>query len=759
EGKKCLMLGLVDLYAFAKFLEDDWIAVMRGIPVEYGSQTKNQKDISRSMGWAKPTKRKFVNDGRPPDTTAALLDNPAKKTKTGRPNNSCNVKRDIYSTYQSYTASSETHLQNRCWMAAALESLFALYNPLRLRNASVKGATLFDHLIKHFNTRATYHLTKKGRFRTILTTGPTKLMTFANKKLGAQFVPGAFASCDYFLELLLEPKKNSPKPLKGLFEVEETRNYTCELNPANPIDPKIRSQKQDVTVLKISKQMFQWNSIELGDVFALVQSWTSVGIQKRSGLSCKCPVIDAEQQSDISKSTSPNAKKSKKSKCRKDTDPDIAVLDPLTGGFHHCMDEVSVMTFKDDTPPQHLYFYLKLPAIRRDDKANQEFMASVNWPFKLDFKGTTYTLFSRGFWNGYHYWVKVFRSSLGGISGIWIHNDRQNDGKAQLINPNPSSIGGVQPYTSWTMYSRAWTADEADYATLCIKQITEDYKDSSDGLIPFVYLRRLLKSGSNGNINESDVIQLDDDGEDDIEAIADAPEYSSEDSDEDTKSNSNSETGKSDSSDSDRAFQSEPDFDEDTKASKSGSDSETGKSDNSDSNRAFQSEPESATQSLPSLPALPTPPATKPLRLKLTLKKPAPNTSANQTEVATEVKPSPNTCITQATAVSIKPKPKPIKTGRKKLPETRADQINVATEPRPSPKTFDNQTSMATKPNPNLIKTGRKKMPENTTTNKTEVPTKPTPKPIKTGWKELPSQPIPAADFPKRQTSGRRSQN
>ncbi|WAR57160.1 hypothetical protein PtB15_8B207 [Puccinia triticina] len=69
----------------------------------------------------------------------------------------------------------------------------------------------------------------------------------------------------------------------------------------------------------------------------------------------------------------------------------------------------------------------------------------------------------------------------------------------------------------------------------------------------------------------------------------------------------------------------------------------------------------------------------------------------------------------------------------------------------------NNQTSMATKPNPNPIKTGCKKMPENTTTNETEVPTKPKPKPIKTGRKELPSQPIPAADSPKRQTSGRRS--
>ena len=46
EGKKCLMVGMAELFAFVKVLEDDWHAVMRGVLIEYGSTTKTQQDIS-----------------------------------------------------------------------------------------------------------------------------------------------------------------------------------------------------------------------------------------------------------------------------------------------------------------------------------------------------------------------------------------------------------------------------------------------------------------------------------------------------------------------------------------------------------------------------------------------------------------------------------------------------------------------------------------------------------------------------------------
>jgi hypothetical protein len=45
------------------------------------------------------------------------------------------------------------------------------------------------------------------------------LFKFANTKLEARFEPGEEASFDYFLQLLVDPRKNSPKVLKGLFEL------------------------------------------------------------------------------------------------------------------------------------------------------------------------------------------------------------------------------------------------------------------------------------------------------------------------------------------------------------------------------------------------------------------------------------------------------------------------------------------------------------------------------------------------------------
>ncbi|OAV99289.1 hypothetical protein PTTG_25339 [Puccinia triticina 1-1 BBBD Race 1] len=221
EGKKCILLGMIELHSFMSYLEDDYKAVMRGVPVKYGSQTKMQADVSQSMGWVKPRKRKFENDGRPPDTTDTLLGDKKTKNTGGRPKKSPNVYRDEYTTYQSYSASQVDHLKNRCWLAAALESLFALYSPLWLRNCKGKGQSLFENLVRHFNAWATHNLTEKGRLRSTLTNGQTKLFMVANKRLGANFVPGKYASCDYFLEIALDPQRNSAKALKGLFELQE----------------------------------------------------------------------------------------------------------------------------------------------------------------------------------------------------------------------------------------------------------------------------------------------------------------------------------------------------------------------------------------------------------------------------------------------------------------------------------------------------------------------------------------------------------
>ncbi|OAV98489.1 hypothetical protein PTTG_25679 [Puccinia triticina 1-1 BBBD Race 1] len=153
--KKYLVVGMVELFVFISVLEEELNAVMCGVLVEYGSQTKMQVNISHLMGWAKPTKRKFINDGCLPNTTAGLLDGPDPSTKKKNlrcPKNSLNVDRSPWSTYQLYTAFSDEHLKNRCWMAAAMKSLFALYNPLWLQNSMGKGQTLFYHLTMHFGS-------------------------------------------------------------------------------------------------------------------------------------------------------------------------------------------------------------------------------------------------------------------------------------------------------------------------------------------------------------------------------------------------------------------------------------------------------------------------------------------------------------------------------------------------------------------------------------------------------------------------------
>jgi hypothetical protein len=155
---------MIELFSFVKVLCKDFEAVSRGVSIEYGSKTKYQVDVSQLMGHSKKRKHRFVNDGRAPDTTEALPGKPTQKKikseeKIGRPKNLPNVNRNIYSTYPSYQASSNAQLPNRCWMAAALESLFALYSPLWLRNSTGTGSDLFTTVVKHFAASTTYELT------------------------------------------------------------------------------------------------------------------------------------------------------------------------------------------------------------------------------------------------------------------------------------------------------------------------------------------------------------------------------------------------------------------------------------------------------------------------------------------------------------------------------------------------------------------------------------------------------------------------
>ncbi|KNE89021.1 hypothetical protein PSTG_17523 [Puccinia striiformis f. sp. tritici PST-78] len=489
SGKKCLMVGMVELYAYVKVLEEEFHAVMCGISVEYGSQSKMQVNVSQSIGWASPTKRKFVNDGRPPDTTKGLLDGPdpsARRKSLGRPKNSPNVDRNPYTTYQSYSRSEEAHLTNRCWVSAAMESLFALYNHLWLCNATSKGATLFHQLVNHFGSRTTFQLTKNGRIRTVLTNGQSKLFKLCNEKHQANFVSGSFASCDLFLELLLDPKRNPTKALTGLFEVEEHRTFSCD--SASTSGPCLPAQTQSLTKITLYKSMFDENELEYGQVQELIDLWTSTGMLKSPGLACKC----APKATSAIAKAKPGPKSAKHRQPLPEREPSVTIvpLSSFSPEVNRYVSENSRLAFKDDQPPQHLYFFSEAASLT-DKTVRDCYMGSLNWPSKLVVAGHPYTLFSCGFWINNHYWCKVLRSGEGGVTGVWLHDDAQNDGIARLVNKDTSSIGGCQPGTSWVFYTRTWTASEDQYVRNAISKISKD-NPNAEGDTPFVHLAKLI---------------------------------------------------------------------------------------------------------------------------------------------------------------------------------------------------------------------------------------------------------------------------
>jgi hypothetical protein len=206
---------------------------MRGVLIEYGSQTKSQNDLALLIGWKKPPRRnpanrrkEEVNDGKAPDTTAALL---PKKVR-GRPKNSPNLDKNPFTTYISYSPLDKPTQMNRCWMSAALESLYSLFNPLWLRNTIGLCNEIFLFLLQHFNSRSTWELSQVQHIRSILSRGQNSLFDAAHNINPNSFCPGKEASCDHFLEVLLDQCKKTDKPFppEELFTVTEVRTASCE---------------------------------------------------------------------------------------------------------------------------------------------------------------------------------------------------------------------------------------------------------------------------------------------------------------------------------------------------------------------------------------------------------------------------------------------------------------------------------------------------------------------------------------------------
>ncbi|OAV88103.1 hypothetical protein PTTG_00409 [Puccinia triticina 1-1 BBBD Race 1] len=387
-----MLAGFSELYAFVKALETDHSLRMRRVPIRYGITTKDQKSIAQSIGWIKPTKRQraAMNDGRPPDTckgltlnntTEALPDGPNKRAKLGRPRNSQNINREAHTTYASYAALNNALRQNQCWLAASLDSLYAVYTPLWLQSPGGKKNDLFHIPLSHFASRLTNELVGNKSLKTILTRGSNQLFEAACNLHPTSFVAGEYSSADFFMEILLDPKANSSEALQTLFAMEEHRVFSC---PRKQHSKPINHPRSDrvLALLKITQAMFDSNGIGYADVGALITLWASSGLAGTSGLQCQTF----------------NTSRSKKSRPSKPQNPDDIA--------RSCLEELSTLSFPNGKSPPHLYFNIDSTSIL-DEQKQAEFVAQMSWPFKLTVSGEEYTLISCGYWGAHHYWGKM----------------------------------------------------------------------------------------------------------------------------------------------------------------------------------------------------------------------------------------------------------------------------------------------------------------------------------------------------------------
>ncbi|OAV88135.1 hypothetical protein PTTG_29135, partial [Puccinia triticina 1-1 BBBD Race 1] len=436
DGRQCLMLGMIDLYKFVDMLERDWKALMEGVQISYGAGDKGQ-DVGVTMGLGKKRKRgtKYVNDGRPPDTTEELVGK-----KTGRPPQLRNFNKNLW----------------------------AAYVPLWARG----------------------ELNGSNTIRSTISRGQNSVFEAVRDKYPGEFIPGAFASCDRFLEVSLDPKLHKRAAYKELFSVKEQCEFTCQLNRETPQSHPDR-EHQTLHVLKVEPYMFHENNIPYSDVAKLINLWQSSGLISVSGLVCKL-CTNPEPSS--------KPKPKKRAKLSK-VSSEIAIVANHTNLAHYIIDQSKLeFNIKDHPAPLHLHFHIEFTG-STSDAHRLEFMATTNWPFKLTVGGHIYTLISRGYWKDNHYWCKVLRSAnisadKGSLTAVWLHNDAANDGFAQQINRVPSSIAGADPFTSWVFYSRVWTPSEEEYVEKAIDRIKQDNPDAS-GDIPFKDLKSILNVSHN----------------------------------------------------------------------------------------------------------------------------------------------------------------------------------------------------------------------------------------------------------------------
>ncbi|PLW16793.1 hypothetical protein PCANC_15395 [Puccinia coronata f. sp. avenae] len=219
-------------------------------------------------------------------------------------------------------------------------------------------------------------------------------------------------------------------------------------------------EDQVLFVLQLTQAMFEKNGIACSDVAALVSMWSLLGLDGRSCLHCKsCNSLRVKKKAN---SKNPNSNDHRLSTSR--------------------LTERSIISFPTSGLPPHLYFQVDaVPLIGISKKV--EFMEQINWPFKLNVLGEVYTLISCGYWGNNHYWVKVLRT-VQGVTGVWLHNDLDNAGYAQMVDSVPGSIS---------------------FVNTTIDLIRRDNPKISSGF-PFTHMNNLLNISYNGvlSIKNSD---------------------------------------------------------------------------------------------------------------------------------------------------------------------------------------------------------------------------------------------------------------
>ncbi|KAH9809415.1 hypothetical protein DFH28DRAFT_1225509 [Melampsora americana] len=230
ESNCTIQIGFVQLYALVASLERDHADRLRGVSLAYGDESRNYKKVARILGWTRKSRkrRKTKNNGRPPDTTDALLGRPKK---AGRPKGSLNVDR----------------------------------NPV---------------------TTSTWEIGQAGKIRGILLAGQNTLHAAIQQRCPGSFPLDTYASAEgYFkgiFDLETRPQEpSSPAITQLLFRLEHIRTYNC---PKNTEHILVKSSR--VNTISISHEKFDGDT-SYSQLPQVLREWTTSGLYQASSRYCQ----------------------------------------------------------------------------------------------------------------------------------------------------------------------------------------------------------------------------------------------------------------------------------------------------------------------------------------------------------------------------------------------------------------------------------------------------------------------------------------